>query len=198
MPSPCRTFRAVPANVLVVDQDAPGAVQDGLAWDTAFRYLHDAIVAAQQNPVFNEIWVAAGTYYPDESMTGPSGGTDDPTAVFLLFSQKSIFGGFAGDEEVRPARNPEENITVLSGEIAQGIRSNVIVAASGDRLDGFSIRRAVVNGVIMSPASTDVVRCTFVDNGSVGGAAFVGGPATPHFVNCKFFDNTTAGGGGAL
>src|SRR3972149_5136042 len=58
---------AIPPNVRVVDHDAPGPDQNGTSWATAFLYLADAILA--MNPPVNEIWVAAGTYYPDECMS---------------------------------------------------------------------------------------------------------------------------------
>ena len=74
---------------------------DGESWGTAFRFPQDAIdfVAAvnpppsQTNPY--EIWVAEGTYYPDESeYTQRTAG--DRTESFHLHDFVALYGGFEG------------------------------------------------------------------------------------------------------
>lgn len=58
------------AAIIYVDAGAvPGG--DGLTWTTAFTNLQDALAEAQHCPDVTEIWVAAGTYYPDEGAATP-------------------------------------------------------------------------------------------------------------------------------
>ncbi|MHC4427721.1 MAG: right-handed parallel beta-helix repeat-containing protein, partial [Planctomycetota bacterium] len=59
--------------VLYVDDDAPAA-GDGLAWNTAYRFLQDALAeAADSGSTINEIHVAQGVYTPNLSESNPDG-----------------------------------------------------------------------------------------------------------------------------
>jgi len=51
--------------VIYVDDDA-SVGGDGQTWGTAYKYLQDALADANSNPDVNQIWVAEGTYKPDE------------------------------------------------------------------------------------------------------------------------------------
>jgi hypothetical protein len=62
---------------------------NGTSWVSAFNNLQDAIDAAAIN---DEIWVAAGTYYPTSS---PDGTTTDPRdKAFHLHTDMKIYGRF--------------------------------------------------------------------------------------------------------
>lgn len=99
-------------HVLYVKHDAIGA-NNGSSWANAYPHLQSALAVATAG---DEIWVAAGVYYPDEG----TGQTDnDPASSFRLKSGVAIYGGFAGTETARTQRNIEDNITVLSGDIEQ-------------------------------------------------------------------------------
>ena len=76
-------FAAGPGgSVRYVDDSAP-AGGDGLAWATAYRFLHDALVEADSARTIDELRVAQGTYRPDESELSPSG-TGDRDATFAV------------------------------------------------------------------------------------------------------------------
>ena len=100
---PCRLY---------VDKDATGA-DDGSTWADAHTKLQDALDDAVGD---DEIWVAEGTYYPDE---GASVTADDRDASFVLVNGLEIYGGFDGTESARTSRNPATNVTILSGDIKQ-------------------------------------------------------------------------------
>ena len=56
-------------NTIIHVKQGSHTIQDGTTWGTAYSNLHDALseaktIASVVNPI--EIWVAAGTYYPDE------------------------------------------------------------------------------------------------------------------------------------
>src|SRR5262245_55890871 len=51
--------------ILYVDDDAPPG-GDGVGWNSAFRYLQDALSTARQRTDFTEIRVARGSYKPDQ------------------------------------------------------------------------------------------------------------------------------------
>ena len=53
--------------VIYVDADASSG-GNGTSWGTAYKYLQDAL--ADANVSGNDIWVAEGTYKPDEDSGG--------------------------------------------------------------------------------------------------------------------------------
>ncbi len=68
-----------------VDQNATGA-ETGLTWQDAYVYLQDALEEAglPGSPV-EQIWVAQGTYFPDDGLDDPP--TNPREATFQLLSQ---------------------------------------------------------------------------------------------------------------
>jgi PKD repeat protein len=93
-----------PAGLCYVRTGAVGA-NDGSSWTDAYTSLQSAL----GNAACTEIWVAAGTYKPSDTM--------DRTVFFVLKNQVAIYGGFAGIETDRSQRNWEQNQTILSGDL---------------------------------------------------------------------------------
>jgi hypothetical protein len=60
---------------LYVDDDAP-AGGDGSSWQTAYRFLQDALAAAAGGGTVTEIHVAQGVYTPDRDESNPDGVSD--------------------------------------------------------------------------------------------------------------------------
>ena len=95
----------------------------------------------------DEIWVAGGTYKP-----GASGAR---TATFQLRNGVAVYGGFAGTETSRAARDWAANPTLLSGDLdgSGGLTDSdayhVVTGSGTDAtavLDGFTIRGGNANG----------------------------------------------------
>ncbi|MBL4660056.1 MAG: hypothetical protein JKY19_06850, partial [Alcanivoracaceae bacterium] len=99
------------SNIHVNASATPGG--DGRSWASAFNHLQYALDASL---LINEIWVAAGIYYPDD---GGGQSNNDRLASFTLIDGVSIYGGFNGTETQLDQRDPELNVTVLSGDIEQ-------------------------------------------------------------------------------
>ncbi len=165
--------------VTYVKQDATGA-NDGTSWTNAYTDLQSALSAASSD---DEVWVAAGAYYP-------TSGTDRAKS-FTLKSGVSVYGGFDGTETLRTQRDFEINIAVLSGDI--GIPSDnsdnsyhVVVGSNTDNatlLDGFTI----TGGNASSNSS--------VSDQSKGGGMYnyIGSPTVSNVI---FSDNYATFGGG--
>ncbi|UCC31105.1 MAG: S8 family serine peptidase, partial [Phycisphaerales bacterium] len=101
--------------VFYVDDDAPEG-GDGISWNTAYKYLQDALAATISG---DRIHVAGGTYRPDEDEAGTviPGGRG---ARFQLISGVELYGGYAGlanpgDPDLRDLGLYE---TVLSGDLS--------------------------------------------------------------------------------
>jgi len=71
----------------VSDDAAPGG--DGSSWGNAYQCLQNALdqTVADRD---DEVWIEAGTYYPDDGATVAE---SDRTANFTLFDEVSLCGG---------------------------------------------------------------------------------------------------------
>lgn len=189
---------------------ASGGTQNGLGWETAFSSLQDAIDAATSTPSVNQIWVAAGTYRPDRGQTQALG---DRFASFRLVAGVGIYGGFDGTENQLSKRDPAENPTILSGDLAgndNGFANNAEnslnvvtgdVSGSTARLDGFIIRGGhsdfgflggAGGGIYITNGSPTIANCVIEGNSALfygGGAAAM--ESSPRFENCIFANNET-------
>jgi hypothetical protein len=199
-----------------VDAAAAGE-NDGTSWEDAYLYLQDALEDAAGSEGPHEIWVAQGTYYPLDGLDSPPG--DDKDASFALQVEVGIFGGFAATESALSQRNPEKNITILSGDIGDlgeddDNSYHVVTAISvsdAAELNGFTITKGIApnttrgSGMFVVEANPLVVHCTFLQNGDDsagygGGMSIEDAPthSTMHIVNCSFFGNRTGGHAGAF
>lgn len=196
-----------PDGVVYVDASAaPGG--NGTSWEDAYDTLWEGISGAEDG---DEIWVAQGTYYPDEG--GPS--TDnDPLASFDLLRQRGLYGGFAGFETAREQRDWEANPTVLSGELQQdGNRTNnayhvTYAGSAGVVLDGFTITggyagtgtgwEARGGGMLMieNDGPLTIANCNFYDNYATSGGGIYNEKSVPVLVDCTFEANQGKWGAG--
>ena len=85
--------------IIYVDINATGN-HDGTSWENAYPVLQLALDQANAQPeMLFEIWVAAGTYYPD---LGPGHVEDSQAESFrILQTHVRLYGGFSGDETER-------------------------------------------------------------------------------------------------
>ena len=106
-----KVFFVAVEQVIYVDDDA-SLGGDGQIWETAYKYLQDALTAAESG---DEIWVIEGTYKPDQGAGIVPG---DREATFQLINGVAMYGGFAGGETSRDQRDAVTNVTILSGDLA--------------------------------------------------------------------------------
>lgn len=213
------TFTEAPpvcTGILYVDKDSTAPTPNGCNWDWAFRTLQDALTAAPANGT--TIWVAEGTYYPDE---GAGETNNDRTSSFWLEEGVSIYGGFAGTETLLDERDPETYITILSGDIDQmtgnaGNAYHVVTSVSvspSTILDGFTITGGNASadglggGIYNENASPTLTHLTISANASSnfgGGMYSITSGSTdssmtsPRLTNVTFLGNTAPRGGGLV
>ena len=197
-----------------VDRATGNDNDDGELWSTAFKTVRKALLEAGQNPGPHEIFVAAGTYYPDEIDDQDSNLRSDS---FELVNGVKLYGGFLNGDDFED-RDPIANETILSGDIDQ---DNVlwdtdnswhVVKADGvdetTVLNGFTISNGYANGggmddngggILILDASLVIVHCTLTTNlASKGGGIYVEvtGTAAPVVFSCSIIQNIASEGSG--
>lgn len=196
--------QALSADRIYVDAGAT-AGGDGASWATAYKYLQDALdqtVAGRGD----EVWIAAGTYYPDDGANVSEG---DRLASFTLKDGVELYGGFAGSETNRFDRDWGENIAMLSGKIfTEKIYWSMHVCTVAQdavvELNGLTVSGGNANGEgeearaggVYSQSNFEITadNCIFRDNSaSSGGGVTHGGDWTVS--NCQFLDNSASSGG---
>lgn len=95
-----------PNQIIYVDKDVEGGLQNGVDWENAYASLEFALNVADSADV---LWVADGIYTVNE-LSGRS-------ASFVVRDGISIYGGFQGNETLFIDRNPAVYPTILSGDI---------------------------------------------------------------------------------
>jgi hypothetical protein len=197
---------ATPGKLYVKSSAAAGG--DGLTWATAYNKLQDALSNTGKCFGSVQIWVAAGTYYPDEG----NGLTDnDRNLSFNLKNNVALYGGFVGTEIVLSQRNWRTNVTTLSGDIQQNFNYNdnsehVLVANGVNNtalLDGFTVRSGFAIGggggmYLYNNASPKISNCDFENNEAKVGGAMENEFSSPEVTNCIFKFNLAVNQGGAV
>ncbi|HET9049637.1 MAG TPA: choice-of-anchor Q domain-containing protein [Chiayiivirga sp.] len=83
--------------------------------------------AALLDTACSELWVAAGVYLPGSA----------PEDSFLIEADTAMYGGFSGTELSRDERDPQVNVTILSGDLDQ---DDVQAGTAGITADADDIR----------------------------------------------------------
>mgnify|MGYP002399695739 CR=1 FL=1 len=190
--SSCACF---PGTIVYVDQNATGA-GTGEDWDNAFTTLGAAtdFIANSGCNVINQIWVAQGTYYPDE---GPGATDNDRGSSFSLLNDVGIYGGFNGTETMLSQRNWNLYPTILSGDLMQNDGPNF----TGNNDNAYHIFNVVGTGITPSAVLDGFTLTAGYSNGisadALGGAMRIANGAAPTINNCKVVGNKshTVGGG---
>jgi hypothetical protein len=152
------------ACAVYVDAAAP-AGGTGMTWATAIRGLQAGIDAGQLSGC--EVWVKRGSYVAYSSST---------LDTFQLRPGVAVYGGFAGTETRRDARNSTANVTILEGQNGSNFVEHVVTGADGAILDGFTVQ----HGRSLNCATGHLC----------GGAGFIQtGSGTVTLSNIRFFDN---------
>ena len=192
----CYACANTTGGIVYVNASASGS-KNGSSWANAFTDLQSALSLARSNPsCVSQIWVAAGTYYPDEG-TGQT--NNDRNAAFSMINGVALYGGFPNDNTGRMEnRNWAVYETILSGDIDQndnttGNANNSYQVIFNDNngltntaiLDGFTVTSARGEG-----ASGYMAYGTGLFNNNCG---------SPSIINCVFKNHkTTLIGGGIV
>ena len=194
---------------IYVKYNATGS-NNGSSWTNAYTNLQSGITAALSG-TSDQIWVAAGTYYP----TTQVGGGGSQFNAFTMKSGIAIYGGFNGTETGLTQRDYTTNIVILNGGGCYHVFNNTdLTLTSTSILDGFTISGGTASGTTYNfgggifnytttsaKTNTSIIRnCRFTNNFSndSGGAIYNSQYHSPTIYNCSFDNNTTYYLGGAI
>ena len=192
-----------PAGLNICRVTTTGAgTRDGRSWANASQ-LRAALAASTR--AGNEIWIAAGTYKPDET---------DRTATFTIPAGVLVYGGFEGDENTftpddpltpenedtrdRNAEGALMHVTILSGDLADNDLT--------DREDAnYTLRRTDNSHTVVTIGGADVtldgltIEAGEGETSSNGGGLYAGAGTTGIMLAACTFNNNSArsDGGGA-
>ena len=211
---------AMPAMATIYHVNINGGddTNDGLKWSTAFENLQAAIEVAQAG---DEIWIAAGTYYPTKKIADVYGSAGNPLTPtgdrhrsFIITKGTKIYGGFPAkttDATSMSSRNWKINQTILSGDFndddgdnfenMEENAHNVIVmfdATPATVLDGLFITGGCANDI--STVYIDGNHLYYV-TGRDGGGIYAYSPtggSSPTISNVSFYGNYASAAGGAI
>ena len=148
----------------------------------------------------DEIWVAAGTYRPENRLLSSS------DVAFILKKNVKIYGGFAGNETTLIQRNVINNPTILDGYypalifngqvILPAVNAHHVVISVGDVgdacLNGFTIQRGRANG-----SGSITVNGYNVTRGE-GGGIYLANNSFPELKYLTVINNESIGNGGGI
>lgn len=207
------------ANVICVNDSATGNDTGG-CWADAYVFLQDALnnadtlnKDADPNNDITEIWVASGTYYPDQGIGLVN---DNEELSFVIPSGVKVYGSLLGTEDATDFNpptlddrgldmmdpldptSPTEPTSILRGDIGQNTlpvptnaRSHHVVftqnVGPGTRLDGFTIREG----------DSDCIGGSCGNSGRHGGGIAID-ISTFELDNCVLRDNVADADGGGM
>jgi hypothetical protein len=205
------------SKLFYVKHDASGN-NDGTSWTDAFTSLQSALDEAGSK---DEIWVAAGTYFPSQGWDVRNGTTSSTAREesFRIPSGVKVYGGFAGSETATSQRvnfgSGEANETILSGDLSQNdpvVTDNAYhvvcfyQANTETRLDGFTITDGNANennpndrggGIYNRETGNPTIsNCTIMENFANFGSGIYNYLASPTITLCWISENSAGWGGG--
>jgi len=133
--------QAAPSAVILYVE--PGASGGCGSWGDACE-LQTALGLAEPD---DQVWVKQGLYTPS--------GSGDETASFNLESGVALYGGFDGTESSLGERDPENNLTVLSGDIDNNDDTTNGVVLDTDDINGNNSYHVVVGSGVDAGAVLD-------------------------------------------
>ncbi len=194
------------ATVHYVDTDAVGS-NSGVSWTDAFINPQLAFNTALDG---DTVWIAEGTYFPNEDIGGDQN-PGDPRSKVFHFENKDlkVYGGFDGTETSLSQRDWEANKVILSGDIGTvGDNTdncysilNLQFMDITTVIDGITITQAYGNhidhgGLVGKNLSgVQFNNCNISHNTCTGKGGSYMGVSEAFFVNCHFHHNTATEGG---
>ena len=186
-----------------VDGDAGSDGSTGDTWASAFATLTKALDVATGS---DQIWIAQGTYYPDE---GPGVSEADRSASFTVTGDQDglrIYGGFEVGDAFTD-RSPADHPVILSGDVngdgGAPFNSYHIVLMDGGTGLGPDIGANITSATVLSGVTITGGRANGMGADTEGGGLYCdgygsGNACSPTLTHVTFIGNQAQYKGGAI
>ena len=166
---------------IFVNASATGA-NDGSSWTDAYTDLQTALANDTNG---DNIWIAAGTYTPGNSITSLFN-LDQPNVT--------LYGGFNGTENLLSERDTAINVTILSGDLNA---NDTGVEYSSNGRDENAARILVINqpGCTIDGITISGGHAVGTNGSSEEGSAIYANDANVTIKNCIVKENVVSRGG---
>ena len=180
------------SSIIYVTESGSGT-KTGENWANATASIQHALALGQMYHA--DVWVAAGTYFGDTSVTAEN--------AFIMRGGVNVYGGFAGNEPEDydlSLRNFETNTSILDGQNVRRVVCQYYSSNTQTIWDGFTIQNGQSdNGGGACIGENGVLsHCDIKNNKAFcGGGVYAGYGST--ISNCHILNNTVSGdalGGG--
>lgn len=203
---------SISGTIVYVDQNATGA-NDGSSWANALTDIQDAIIAINDCPALDTIYIAEGTYFPTS--------TTDRTISFEIPGNTDVYGGFSPSNGAIDLATRDFNTypTILSGDIGVPATSadnsyhvvSMVNAGTTILLDGLRVVDGNANGggtndlgggiyATNAQQQITIINCTITNNAASesGGGLYVSGAVNVAIINSVLNFNTSDNLGGGF
>ncbi|QIE59018.1 HYR domain-containing protein [Rasiella rasia] len=203
---------SISGTIVYVDQNATGA-NDGSSWANALTDIQDAIIAINDCPALDTIYIAEGTYLPTA--------TTDRTISFEIPGNTDVYGGFSPSNGAIDLATRDFNTypTILSGDIGVPATSadnsyhvvSMVSAGTTILLDGLRVVDGNANGggtndlgggiyATNAQQQITIINCTITNNAASesGGGLYVSGAVNVAIINSVLNFNTSDNLGGGF
>ncbi|MCB0688308.1 MAG: hypothetical protein KDC53_17340 [Saprospiraceae bacterium] len=171
---------------------------DGTSWVNATGEVQEAIDSAGTG---DQIWVAAGMYYPTKIFDSDGSGSLTPREKTIYISKNiAMYGGFSGVENSLDERDWQSNPTILDGNfnLDTMVTNNAYHVLyfdgkiNGD-IDGSCILRGFqITGGVANGSGENTNGAGIYLNGMDAGNC------SPRIIDCQIYTNVCAGRGGGI
>ena len=180
-------------HIIYVKADAEGD-GTGSSWGNAMRDLKAALRMASYLDTV-QLWVAAGSYYGDTSLTSDN--------AFVMLNGVDVYGGFAGNEPADydlSQRNLETNVTILDGLNARRVLYQPIEFSKETVWDGFTIQNGQVegNGAGTYLRGNGILSHCIISHNMAGHGGGIFAERSSAIYNCLVSNNEALYNGGGL
>lgn len=183
------------ANYYVKTTGSPA--NDGASWETPLTL--DGALALANNANDDVIHIAAGTYTPTTLVVSSSTGLTDRDKTFEIYKNMTIIGGYSADATTGATPDPENNKTILSGDLGGGVNVHHVLLVSAPQIIG---EKVSVSGITIKDGNANGTGGVIaVKNGATllrnsAGGVYVS--STAEFTDCDIIDNKAAEGAGLM
>ncbi len=162
----------------------------GASWEDPITL--DAALSIAQTTTNDIIHIAAGTYTPTAQIFSEATDLTDRDKTFEINKNITLIGGYPADATTGAVADPQNNLTVFSGDIGGGVKVYHTMVITAPPVEGQKVSIhgiSIKNGKADGTGGITTTNNNFLMNRNVAGGVCVI-KSTVEFVDCNIAENT--------